>query len=79
MGRSKKYITQEEREEADKRDKRKCYHKHKEYYNLLSKRAYYNKCLSLHPDKVEHYQRLFFIPLKSNDGTTNLQAIHRVT
>ena len=58
MGRSKKYITQEEREEADKRDKRKCYHKHKEYCNLLSKRAYYNKCLSLHPDKVEHYQRL---------------------
>ena len=55
MGRNKKYNTQAEKEEADRSDKRKCYHKHKELYNLISKRAYYNKCMKLYPDKMEHY------------------------
>ena len=54
MGRNKKYTTQEERKEADKRDKRKCYHKHRDLYNLISKRAYYTKCLKLYPDKLEY-------------------------
>lgn len=55
MGRNKKYNTQAEKEEADRSDKRRCYHKHKELYNLISKRAYYNKCMKLYPDKMEHY------------------------
>ena len=57
MGRTIKYITEEERKEADRRDKRKYYHKHKDLYNLISKRAYYNKCLKLYPDKIEYYQQ----------------------
>lgn len=57
MGRNKKYTTQEEKKEADKRDKRKCYHKHRDLYNLISKRAYYTKCLKLYPDKLEYYQQ----------------------
>ena len=57
MGRNKKYTTQEERKEADKRDKRKCYHKHRDLYNLISKRAYYTKCLKSCPDKLEYYQQ----------------------
>ena len=69
MGRTKKYMTQEEKTEADRRDKRKCYHKHKELYNLISKRAYYNKCLKLYPDKIEYYQRLI------NESNTEIERI----
>ena len=54
MGRNKKYNTQAEKEEADRSDKRRCYHKHKELYNLISKSAYYNKCMKCYPDKNEH-------------------------
>ena len=57
MGRTKKYMTNEEKIDADRKDKRKCYNKHKELYNLISKRAYYNKCLKLYPDKIEYYQQ----------------------
>ena len=37
MGRNKKYNTQAEKEEADRSDKRRCYHKHKELYNYIEK------------------------------------------
>lgn len=69
MGRTKKYKTNEEKIDADRRDKRKCYNKHKELYNLISKRAYYNKCLKLYPDKIEYYLRLI------NESNTEIERI----
>ena len=39
--------TEEEKREAEKEQKRKCYRKHKELYNLISLRSYYANRLKL--------------------------------